>query len=404
MIVTFFRNWSPQKTYLLASSATSSIALFLSFVYSRELGANNRGVVGMIFLTSLIYSTVALGGLNLTFKSQREPISNEMHLKAFVLVSLVASFIGSVITLFIGIIYSNLKSDVPINLLMIGSVYSMFAIVLTQFFQILLAKGLTSLKWKLDLTMVLIQTIFYFMLRNIVDISIAVCVLLSFTLSYALLIIFTLKIMFKRLEVSFKGSGRLFTRVKDLMIASKSNLGYAVSTGILDRVDRILVLIIFPPSVYGVYSYLTGIISFTRFVPDSISTLIVAKKTFIKIKISTVYQMILALAISALFGVIAYFVTEKTFSEGDAYLLWVAILFCVAEILRATYVSGMSHLFQRSGDNTPFKTSLLLLFFFTTISMIMVKFIGLFGIPFALTLSYLVVLLRLNRGEFKPNR
>ncbi len=399
-MVTFFRNLSPQKTYMLASSATSSIALFLSYVYSRELGANNRGIIGMIFLTSLLYSTVALGGLNLTYKSEREPISNELHLKAFVLVSLVASFIGSIITLFIGIIYSNLKSNVPINLLVMGSVYSLFALVLTQFFQILLAKGLTSLKWKLDLTMVLIQTMLYFSLRNIVDISIAVCVLSSFTLSYALLMIFTLKIIFKRFVITFKDSGRLFTKVKALMIASKSNLGYAVSSGILDRVDRILVLIIFPPSVYGVYSYLTGIISFSRFVPDGISTLIVAKKTFIKIKISTIFQMVLSLAISALFGVIAYLVTKKTFNEADVYLLWVAVLFCFAEILRATYVSGMSHLFQRSGDSTPLKTSLLLLFFFTTISTILVKFIGLFGIPFALTLSYLVVLLLMNRGKF----
>jgi hypothetical protein len=400
-MVTFFRNWSPQKTFLLASSATSCIALFLSFVYSRELGANNRGVVGMIFLISLLYSTVALGGLNLTFKSQREPISTDMHLKAFILISLLASLFGSLSTLSLAIVYSNLKSNVPINLLVMGSIYSFFSVALNQFFQILLAKGLTSLKWKLDLFMVLIQTFLYFSLRSTLDISIAVCILLSFTFSYAFLIIFISKFVLKRLIISFEDSERVSTRVKDLMLASKSNVGYAVSIGILDRVDRIIVLIVFPASVYGVYSYLTGIITFARIVPDSISTLIVAKKTFVKIKISTVFQIALTLAISTLFGVVAYLVTEKTFYEGDSLFLWVAIFFCFAELLRATYVSGISHLFQRPGDRTPLKTSLFLLFSFTVLSTIMVQIFGLFGIPFALTLSYLVVLHYLNRREFK---
>jgi hypothetical protein len=185
------------------------------------------------------------------------------------------------------------------------------------------------------------------------------------------------------------------------MLASKSNVGYAVSIGILDRVDRIIVLIVFPASVYGVYSYLTGIITIARIVPDSISTLIVAKKTFVKIKISTVFQIALTLAISTLFGVVAYLVTEKTFYEGDSLFLWVAIFFCFAELLRATYVSGISHLFQRPGDRTPLKTSLFLLFSFTVLSTIMVQIFGLFGIPFALTLSYLVVLHYLNRRELK---
>jgi hypothetical protein len=400
-MVAFFRNWSPQKTFLLASSTTSSIALFLSFVYSRELGANNRGVLGMIFLISLLYSTVALGGLNLTFKSQRDPISTEIHLKAFILISLLASFIGSVSTLLVGIIYSNFKSNVPINLLAMGCIYSLFAIALNQLFQILLAKGLTSLKWKLDLIMVLIQTFLYFLLSNTQDISTAVCILISFTFSYALLIVFVLKFVFNTITISLKDSERLIKRIKDLVIASKSNVGYAVSTGILDRVDRIIVLIIFPASVYGVYSFLTGIITFTRFVPDSISALIVAKKTFVKIKISTAFQLILAFAISTFFGVVAYLVTEKTFNEVDEFLLWVAILFCFAELLRATYVSGMSHLFQRSGDRTPLKTSLLLLFSFTVLSAIMVQFFGLFGVSFSLTLSYLGVLRYLNRREFK---
>lgn len=399
----FLRSWSPQKTFLLASSVTSSIALILSFIYSRELGANNRGIIGMIFLVSLLYSTVVIGGLNLTFKSQRSPISTHTHLRAFISISLLVSVIGSLVTLSVEIIYSNLKTPVPVNLLVMGGIYSLFSVALNQFFQILLAKGLTSLKWKLDLIMVLIQTLLYFFVRNNLDFSIAVCVLISFTSSYALLIIFISQFVLKKQSFFSGESERIFSRIRELLVASKSNIGYAVSTGILDRMDRVVVLIIFPANVYGLYSYLTGIIAFARFIPDSLSTLIIAKKTFIQIKISTVFQKVSILATSALVGVIAYLITDKTFNDGNSNLLWVAVLFCFSELLRATYVSGMSHLFQRSGDKTPFKTSIFLLFSFTTFSAISVQFFELFGIPFALALSYLLVLRYLKGREFKLN-
>jgi len=165
----------------------------------------------------------------------------------------------------------------------------------------------------------------------------------------------------------------------------------------------VVVLIVFPANVYGVYSYLTGIITFARFVPDSLSALIIAKKTFIQIKISTIFQKVLVIVTSAFVGAIAYLITEKTFNDGNVNLLWVAVLFCFSELLRATYVSGMSHLFQRSGDKTPLKTSIFLLFSFTVLSAISVQLFGLFGIPFALALSYLLVLRYLKGRELKLN-
>jgi hypothetical protein len=191
------------------------------------------------------------------------------------------------------------------------------------------------------------------------------------------------------------------TRTKELFLAAKSNIGYSISIGILDRIDRIIVLVIFPANIYGVYSYLTGILVFTRFIPDSISTLIIAKKTLINIRISTLFHKMLLLVLSVFFGAIAYLITEKTFYEGNTILLLVAILFGFSELLRATYISSMSHMFERSGDKTPFRTSIFLLMSSTFLGTILVQFFGLLGIPFALALSYLVVLRYLNRGKFQ---
>jgi hypothetical protein len=304
-------------------------------------------------------------------------------------------------TLLVAIIYSNSKTFVPINLLMMGGIYSLFSVALNQFFQILLAKGLTALKWKLDLIMVLIQTMLYFFLRNSLDISVAVCILMSFTCSYIVLICIVVLYVLKGQTISIEDSVGVITRTKELFLAAKSNIGYSISIGILDRVDRIIVLVIFPANVYGIYSYLTGILVFTRFIPDSISTLVIAKKTLIDIRISTTFQKILLLVLSVFFGAMAYLITEKAFYEGDTVLLLVAILFGFSELLRATYISSMSHMFERSGDRTPFRTSLLLLISSTFLGIILVQFFGLFGIPLALALSYMVVLGYLNRGKFQ---
>lgn len=398
---TLLRSWSPQKTYLLASSTTNSIALILSFAYSRELGANNRGIVGMFFLISLLYSTVVLGGLNLTFRSQRKPVSIHTHLKAFIIISIPASVIGSITTLLVAAIYSNFKTLVPITLLVMGGIYTFFSVALSQFFQILLAKGLTALKWKLDLVMVLIQTMLYFFLRNTLEISVAVCILMSFTCSYIVLVCIILLFVLRGWRISIKDWVGVITRTKEIFLAAKSNIWYSISIGILDRLDRIIVLVIFPANIYGIYSFLTGILVFTRFIPDSISTLIVAKKTLIDIKISTIFHKILLLVLSVFFGAIAYLITYKAFYEGDNTLLFVAILFGFSELLRATYISSMSHKFERSGDKTPFRTSIFLLISSAFLGTILVQFLGLIGIPFSLVLSYLMVLRYLNRGKFQ---
>jgi O-antigen/teichoic acid export membrane protein len=262
----------------MASSAiTAGLSIAFSFIYSYDLGAQNRGIVGMIFLSSLLFSTVALGGLNLTFRSHKLPITTQKHGPAFLFLSVASSFLGAIFVILIGSIYSILKTNVPDKLLYISVLYAFLSIILSQFFQILLSKGLISIRWKLDLLMIAIQFFTYLLLRLLDLTSPAISVFVAFITSYGILLAICIFIIQYKAILVFR---QLIDKkdLLELLNASKNNIRYSTQMAVLDRLDRVFVLVFFPTSTFGVYSFMTGVVSFTRFIPESFSTLIVAKK------------------------------------------------------------------------------------------------------------------------------
>jgi len=379
----------------MASSAiTTSLSIAFSFLYSRDLGAQNRGIIGVFFLSSLLFSTVVLGGLNLTFRSHKLPITSQKHGPAFLFISTTASFFGAFFVVLAGFMYSTLKTNVPHKLLYISAIYAFLSILLNQAFQILLSQALISIRWKLDSLMVSIQISIYLLLRYLDLTSSAVSVFITFITSYAILlgvsivIIWNKKILNSSYPLDKKG-------LVELIAASKNNARYSRQMAILDRIDRIVVLVLFPTSIFGVYSFMTGIISFTRFIPESFSTLIVAKKLKnfeSRIHFSSSIRKFTVIVTIFLVGGISYTFTSLTFGTNGSVSLWIPILFAFAELLRGTYVSRMSYLVGNYASKVPFGSSFLILLLFTLIGLIFFRWLGLITIPFALVIAYYITL------------
>lgn len=386
--------WSPERSYMASSAITASLSIAFSFLYSRDLGAQNRGIVGMVFLSSLFFSTVALGGLNLTFRSHKLPITTQKHGVVFLLLSVISSFLGALFVMLASSIYSTLKSNVPEKLIYISVIYAFLSIILTQVFQIILSCGLISIRWKLDLLMISIQIIAYLLLRYLDLTSSAISVFIAFITSYAMLLGISVLIIWDRKILKF-GDSLYKKRLIELITASKNNIRYSTQMAILDRIDRVVVLIIFPASTFGVYSFMTGVVSFTRFIPESFSTLIVAKKLEGlegRIHFSSLMRKLTLLVATFLVGGISYIFTKFTFGTTHSVSLWIPLLFTFSELLRGTYISRVSYLVRNYISKVPSHSSLLILLLFTSLNVIFAEWLGLITIPFALVISYYISL------------
>ena len=390
----FRRRWSPARSYIASSTITASLSIAFSFLYSRDLGAQNRGIIGMFFLSSLFFSTVVLGGLNLTFRSHKLPISTQDHGSAFLFLSTIASFLGAFFVILSGFVYSILKTNVPDKLLFISVIYAFLSIILSQAFQILLSRELISVKWRLDLLMIFIQICTYLLLRTLDLTSPAISVFAAFITSYTVLLAISIPIIWNKKILNFSLPLRKKVLV-ELISASKNNIRYSTQMAVLDRIDRVVVLIIFPTSTFGVYSFMTGIISFTRFIPESFSTLIVAKKLEgfeSRIHYYSLVRKFTVLIVIFLVGGFSYAFTTFTFGTTHSVSIWIPLLFTLAELLRGTYISKVSYLFGNYASRVPLRSSFLILLLFISIILIFSKWLGLITIPFALVISYYISL------------
>jgi hypothetical protein len=217
---------------------------------------------------------------------------------------------------------------------------------------------------------------------------------MTFITSYAILlgvsivIIWNKKILNSSYPLDKKG-------LMELIAASKNNARYSRQMAILDRIDRIVVLVLFPASIFGVYSFMTGVISFTRFIPESFSTLIVAKKLKSfesRIHFSSLMRKFTLIVTIFLVGGISYTFTSLTFGTSGSVSLWIPILFAFAELLRGTYVSRMSYIVGNYASKVPLSSSFLVLLLFTLIVLIFFRWLGLITIPFALVIAYYISL------------
>jgi len=375
----------------MASSAiTASLSIAFSFLYSRDLGAQNRGIIGVFFLSSLFFSTVVLGGLNLTFRSHKLPITTQRHGSAFLFLSTSASFLGAFFVVLAGFIYSALKTNVPNNLLYISVIYAFLSIILSQAFQIFLSRELISIRWKLDFLMITIQIFTYLLLQYLDLTSAAISVFMAFIASYSILLCVSILIIWKK---NILNLSRTLDRkeLTELIAASKNNARYATQMAVLDRIDRVVVLVLFPASTFGIYSFMTGVISFTRFIPESFSTLIVAKKLEgfeNRIHFSSLVRKFTLLVAIFLIGGISYTFTRFTFGTTHSVSLWIPLLFAFAELLRGTYISRVSYLVGNYASRVPLRSSFFILLLFTSLTLIFYKWLSLITIPFALVIAY----------------
>jgi hypothetical protein len=373
----------------VAKTFSAFLALIFSVLYSRQLGTDSRGIVSALFLTSLILSEVLLGAVNLKIRTTHISKSDTKVVSDFIVISLFCSLLIGTITSCSLIAYSELKTNIATPFILISFLYGFVVSCLIQLVNLQLSFGNFSLVWRLELACVTIQVGIYLCLLYVNLFSIAINLIVSVVASYIFVITYTLLNLgigyLRRLELSLRVGKQFFW-------LSHGNAIYIIATSILDRLDRIIVLILFTSSTFAKFSVLTGLIIFFRFIPDFFSKIILAKRItrWNNSKRTLTWLLLGAVFVGIPIGSIFVNLIIRLIL-GPEWVLPIEVVFMVifSEFLRAIFIIRINtRLATLSFKNRHSTLSLSALVISMLVSLVSLYQRNLILIPLAMTIGY----------------
>ena len=375
-----------RRIYLPMRGFASAGSLLLAFWYSRELGVLNRSFLAVIMTTSILCSIAYSSGSTFTLRSLKvHKISAELK-KSFatlVVIQGAAALVTYSVALFI---FSEFKDYLPSQLIFVSIAYFIFSYLHLILMEILLAEDKFQKAGFLELFTICIQIFTFFGTSFFEAISVAARVLLSLIISYFVISVYVLNKINLRQFFGFVHPRHFW-----MLTRGKNSLGTVL--GILDRADRILIAWILPTINTGQYAVMGSILSFFRFAPDSISKIIVSRKssflrTLVNLKLFVAFTSIFGLILLTLFS---QFVIQ--FFLGSDWLLpwWISFTYGAQEIARGTFQVTQNHRLAMIPDHRS-HLSIHLLGANLTLAVILCSLLGLIGVPLGFLIGYCFVL------------
>lgn len=391
-------SFGSRKIYVPLRGFATAASLFLAFKYSKDLGVINRSYIAIIMTSSILSLTIFTSGTTLTLRNIKLDISKKRVNSSFSSLIIIEGILGFILFYFSLLIFSLLKSPIPNQLIMISSFYFVSSFAHLIALESLLAQVKFKLAGKYEFLTILLQILIYTFGGLISSVSIAVRLLLTFTLSY---IIVVFLILIKRdLQVSvFKPNFKpqLFWNL------CKSKHLINTSLGFVDRVDRIMIAWILPTINVGQYSAMSSLVSITRFIPDAISKILVAGKVSSKYRIARYMAMSIGLIFLGVLSLIPFSQWLISRLLGPEWLLpwYISGVFLLQELGRGTFQILQNRESRNSHSVTAHNASVILIVSSLVLGAIFALLLKLPGVPLGFAIAYLFAIfyLRRNRNE-----
>ncbi|MEK9179602.1 MAG: oligosaccharide flippase family protein, partial [Patescibacteria group bacterium] len=183
---------------------------------------------------------------------------------------------------------------------------------------------------------------------------------------------------------------------------TKHNHAYAISNGIVDRIDRVIIGWFLPLSLLGKFAVTTSLISYVRFIPDAIAKLIISKPQNDK-KITTLRPSVPAtlLVISIVVSTVLFSQLFIQFYFGSEWILPILIpsLFALQELARGFFQIECSRFMVAGNEAVVAKQNLWMAVTAFLFCIFGVKVAGLYGVSVSLGLNYVLHTLLLHKQE-----
>lgn len=377
------------KFYVLGRTSAITLSLLFALYYSRELGVLSRSYLAMIMTSGVLIGVALTSGTTLTLRNlgiQRTPKDN---ISSFHLLVVIEMLIGSVLFLLTMLTFSTLKYSLHPTLIITSVFYFIASITHLIVFELLIASKAFRFLALSEIVTILLQVFFFLFFTKFVDISIASKVLVSFILSYVVVVsacLFYLKFKFGY-YVNFSNP-LVFFRL------TKGNHTLGTVLGIVDRFDRLIIAWFLPIALLGKYAIMSSAISFFRFVPETISKLIVATKSEILPK----YFQFKFVWVGVLIALTASVLLLQSFIEftlGQSWLLPLSVtyVFALQELARGMFQLSANYKIVIGKSSHAHRAAMCLLLISGPFAYILSRWKGLIGVPLGFLLTYIFVLL-----------
>ena len=263
-----FLNGSPGRLFLLTRVFSSGIALLMALYYTKLIGLERRSILSFIMVSALILTVLFTSGISLTFRNQPKNRINGDSLFGFLILILAGSLlVGSISTLLLKY-FSYLQGSLPTSIYIACFLYSALGCINLGVTDGLIANGNLRLASYFDFSSIIFQLLFLFFLVQLDQTTIFMSIMISFIVSYLLITFAAFSVFFHAYAINVE---KMFKSGINLIVESKNNQIFGIANGFIDRMDRFIIGLALPLVLLAKYSLITGIITYSRFLPEAIN-------------------------------------------------------------------------------------------------------------------------------------
>ena len=375
-----------QKRYLLIKATATFLALVFAFAYSRELGIVNRSILAYVFTLSSLIWVFLTSGTTLTLRKNQPAVSSRIF-ASFQTLLLLQLLIGLFVFSLGLFLFSTFKTSIPGPLLFASYLYFVSSGVAMLLVETSIAYFDFKFSGYLELIAVVIQILFYFIVLNPVDLTIAIQLMLSFIASYISILFVFLRRFRKQLGASIRfASPLLFFKF------TKGNHSLGISLGVMDRLDRLIIAFAFPTGILAKYSVMSSFISYFRFVPEFISRVLIARSDSIYLELRRHRKSLLLgiLLVSSLIIYSSQFLIRTFLGSSWALSIGIVIAFVIQELVRGTYQLTLNMIVKREDTESAKFVPWILMIAVLPLAVLAIKLFGLIGVPLSFTAVFLL--------------
>lgn len=378
------------QVYTVARSISTGLSLVFALIYTRDLGLTNRGNLAAIMSISILILAIFTSGTTLTLRNQPSKKEVVANLPGFFSLTLFELFFGGVIFLASLSVFTALKSEIALNLILSSVIYFIASGLHLISLEILIALKRFTAVAMLEILTILMQIAMFFTFTWLTTFSTAICLLSAFIISAISISAIAARIWWGQIDQPIRlGSPRLFLH------KTKGNHAIGATLSIIDRLDRLVILWFLPIQFLAKYAVMSSFFSYFRFFPDALSKLLIAGKleSIVRFR-KTKLRVFFIITVISVLMVFVYRISTALLLGTIWLLPWqIPTLFAIQELLRSTFqVSGMQTISKKTSP-VAHRASIGLILISLPITAISTHFLGLSGVPFGFILSYFLTLI-----------
>ncbi len=384
------------KFYMAGRGLSTVGALLFALIYSHDLGLMNRSILALIMTVNSLSWIFLTSGSTLTLRklgSDRDFIS---YFPSFVSLFLLQLLMALSICISLILAYSKFKVNLPLPLFWISLVYILCSGMHLFSIEVLTALKKFKLVAQLESLTIFLQFGLYFLFKFFTDSSIAISLLLSISCSYITIFLASSVVILKSL-----GSALHLENPKSFWRQTRGNHSLGPILGIMDRSDRVLIGFFLATPLLGAYAVSSSLIMMVRFIPDTLSRILVARK-YLSLRIPKISKVTSGILIAAVI-LLAVELTRIAIalSLGSEWLIpyTVCVFIALQELLRGWFQIVANRLITQDSSAQVHKVTVFIPVITLLPCFLLIHRYGLISVPITFSFGYLIGLWALERSK-----